>query len=204
MIFREILNCLVEDDASIVTNLSILNSADFPDWNELRTRVQAGSKTIADHTLKMFEYALKNKQYLQLDAKNKRILKLALMLHDVAKSRGGEAYHEIKCAKRAKELLTIWGYEEEVINAVYFLVRHHTYLGLMNSIYADKNLLVNELTKALNSVSASSNYLEMLKVLSEADVYSRFDKQGAHFSRNDWIVNIDASYCAFKEKFFIH
>ncbi|VVB74344.1 Uncharacterised protein [Candidatus Tiddalikarchaeum anstoanum] len=174
VIFKDVLNKVMNDDKTMIDALNSASFLDFPDWTPLRKRIQTGKKTIMDHTLAMYGFLFKMDNYKRLNADLKLVLKIAVMLHDISKQRGGEPLHEIRCAERSNELLTKWGYSKDFIDFVYFLVRYHSYLGIISSKFGEYKPLLDELMNVLRKTKNFKDYILLLGLLNKVDVLSQY------------------------------
>lgn len=174
--FREILKMPhnVGNILSVMNELGVLG-AFLTEWKELEGFLQHGvyhCYTADEHTL----ITIQNLEKLEKDKsplgkiynklKNKEVLYLALLFHDIAKpiNIGG---HEIIGAEMASSIMQRLGYEDEEIEPVTFLVRNHL---VMEQVAFRRNLndpeTLNNFSAKFNSVEA----LEMLYLVTYADL----------------------------------
>ena len=166
--FREILKFPrnVGSTLSIMNELGVLG-AFLPEFGELNGFMQHGvyhCYTADEHTLitiKNLEKLYKeNSSFGKLynSIKDKEILNLALLLHDIAKPIGISG-HEIIGAEMASSVMVRLGYDEEEIDKVCFLVKNHL---MMEQVAFRRNLNDPE---TLNNFTAKFNSLEELDSL---------------------------------------
>lgn len=166
--FREILRL----PKNVGVTLSVMNElgvigAFIPEWNELVGFFQPGvyhCYTVDEHTL----IAIINVENLEKEnsliartyksIKNKEILFLSLLLHDIAKPVDISG-HEIIGAELTSSIMTRMGYSDEEIDRVMFLVRNHL---VMEQTAFRRNLNDPE---TLNNFAAKFNSLDSLEML---------------------------------------
>ena len=166
--FREILKFPrnVGSTLSIMNELGVLG-AFLPEFGELNGFMQHGvyhCYTADEHTLitiKNLEKLYKeNSSFGKLynSIKDKEILNLALLLHDIAKPIDISG-HEIIGAEMASSVMVRLGYDESEIDKVCFLVKNHL---MMEQVAFRRNLNDPE---TLNNFTAKFNSLEELNSL---------------------------------------
>lgn len=166
--FREILKFPrnVGATLSIMNELGVLG-AFLPEFGELNGFMQHGvyhCYTADEHTLitiKNLEKLYKeNSKFGKLynSIKDKEILNLALLLHDIAKPIDLSG-HEIIGAEMASSIMMRLGYDEDEIDKVCFLVKNHL---MMEQVAFRRNLNDPE---TLNNFSANFNSIEELDLL---------------------------------------
>ena len=166
--FREILKFPrnVGATLSIMNELGVLG-AFIPEFGELNGFMQHGvyhCYTADEHTLitiknleKLYnENSLFGKLYNSI--KDKEILNLALLLHDIAKPIDISG-HEIIGAEMASSVMIRLGYDDEEIDKVCFLVKNHL---IMEQVAFRRNL--ND-AETLNNFTSKFNSLEELDLL---------------------------------------
>lgn len=166
--FREILllSKNVGVTLSVMNELGVLGTF-MPEFNDLNGFIQHGvyhCYTADEHTL----VTISNLEKLANDntelgkifnqVKEKDTLYLALLFHDIAKPIN-IAGHEIIGAEIAFSVMTNWGYSDEKIDDVAFLVKNHL---LMEQVAFRRNL--ND-PDTLNSFVARLNSIEQLNYL---------------------------------------
>ena len=166
--FREILKLPknVGQTLSLMNELGVLGVF-MSEWNDLEGFMQHGvyhCYTADEHTL----MTIQNVEKLEKDKsslgkifnqiKNREILYLALLFHDIAKPIN-IAGHEIIGSEMASAIMQRLGYEEEEIDRVSFLVKNHL---LMEQVAFRRNL--ND-AETLNNFSSRFNSLEDLDLL---------------------------------------
>jgi [protein-PII] uridylyltransferase len=174
--FREILMLPrnVGQTLSRMNELGVLG-AFMPEFKDLIGFLQHGvyhQYTADEHTLMTIlnveklekDYSILGKIYNNL--KNKEILYLSLLFHDIAKPINISG-HEIIGAEMASSIMYRLGYSEEEIDKVTFLVRNHL---LMEQVAFRRNLndpeTLNNFTANFNSV----NSLDLLYLVTYADL----------------------------------
>ncbi len=174
--FREILKMPhnVGHILSVMNELGVLG-AFMTEWNELVGFLQHGvyhCYTADEHTL----ITIQNLEKLEKDKsplgkiynklKNKEILYLALLFHDIAKpiNIGG---HEIIGAEMASSIMHRLGYEDEEIEPVTFLVRNHL---VMEQVAFRRNLNDPETLNNFSAKFSSVEALDMLYLVTYADL----------------------------------
>jgi [protein-PII] uridylyltransferase len=166
--FREILKLSrnVGQTLSLMNELGVL-SAFMTEWKDLVGFMQHGvyhCYTADEHTIITIQNVEKlDKEKSQLgkifnQLKNKEILYLALLFHDIAKPIN-LAGHEIIGSEMASAIMQRLGYDEEEIDHVSFLVKNHL---LMEQVAFRRNLNDPE---TLNNFSARFNSIEDLNLL---------------------------------------
>ena len=166
--FREILKFPrhVGSTLTIMNELGVLGSF-LPEFGDLNGFMQHGvyhCYTADEHTL----LTIKNLEKLANtntilgklynSVKDKEILNLALLLHDIAKPVNISG-HEIIGAEIASSIMARLGYDEDEINKVYFLVKNHL---MMEQVAFRRNLNDPE---TLNNFTAKFNSIEELNLL---------------------------------------
>lgn len=166
--FREILKFSrhVGSTLAIMNELGVLG-AFIPEFGDLNGFMQHGvyhCYTADEHTLitirNLEKLANKNSPYSQLynSIKDKEILNLSLLLHDIAKPIDISG-HEIIGAEMASSIMMRLGYEENEIDKVCFLVKNHL---MMEQVAFRRNLNDPE---TLNSFATKFNAVEDLDLL---------------------------------------
>jgi [protein-PII] uridylyltransferase len=166
--FREILKLSrnVGQTLSLMNELGVL-SAFMTEWKDLVGFMQHGvyhCYTADEHTIITIQNVEKlDKEKSQLgkifnQLKNKEILYLALLFHDIAKPIN-LAGHEIIGSEMASAIMQRLGYDEEEIDHVSFLVKNHL---LMEQVAFRRNLNDPE---TLNNFSAKFSSIEDLNLL---------------------------------------
>ncbi len=166
--FREILKLPknVGQTLSLMNELGVLG-AFMTEWKDLVGFMQHGvyhCYTADEHTL----ISIQNIEKLEKDKsslgkifnqlKNKEILYLALLFHDIAKPIN-IAGHEIIGSEMASAIMQRLGYDEEEIDRVSFLVKNHL---IMEQVAFRRNLHDPE---TLNNFSSKFNMIEDLDLL---------------------------------------
>ncbi len=166
--FREILKLPknVGQTLSLMNELGVLGGF-MSEWSDLEGFMQHGvyhCYTADEHTL----ITIQNVEKLEKDKsslskifnqiKNKEILYLALLFHDIAKPIN-IAGHEIIGSEMASAIMQRLGYDEEEIDRVSFLVKNHL---VMEQIAFRRNLNDPE---TLNNFSSKFNSIEELDLL---------------------------------------
>ena len=166
--FREILKLPrnVGATLSVMNELGVLGSF-MPEFAELNGFMQHGvyhCYTADEHTLITIKNLEKlynqNSTYSKIynTIKDKEILNLALLLHDIAKPIDISG-HEIIGAEIASSIMMRLGYDENEIDKVCFLVKNHL---MMEQIAFRRNLNDPE---TLNNFSANFSSIEELDLL---------------------------------------
>ncbi len=166
--FREILKFSrhVGSTLAIMNELGVLG-AFLPEFGDLNGFMQHGvyhCYTADEHTImtiKNLEKLANNNTLLGRiynSIKDKEILNLALLLHDIAKPIGISG-HEIIGAEMASSIMMRLGYEEDEIDKVCFLVKNHI---SMEQVAFRRNLNDPE---TLDSFAAKFNTVEELDLL---------------------------------------
>jgi hypothetical protein len=198
MVFKDTIEGILEDESNLH---NIINNSyiEFPEWDYLKTRLQGGSgnntKSIAEHTVKLYDYIFKGDgrvDYQNLNPYSKKVLKLAILLHDIDKKIYGDRGHEIRCASKAKELMERWDYEPNgtTVNLVYTLVKYHPAIGCIADMGKDSGYSMDEIAdafKALDSQHAKTN-IELLRLLNKSDMSSIVNKNGQFYDVNDCMI----------------
>jgi len=159
---------------SVMNELGVL-SAFMQEFNELNGFLQHGvyhCYTADEHTL----IAIKNVEMLEKEntplgkifnkIKDKEILYLALLLHDIAKPINISG-HEIIGAEMASSIMHRLGYSEEEIDPVAFLVRNHL---VMEQTAFRRNLNDAETLNNFTTLFDSIEELDLLYLLTYADL----------------------------------
>ena len=174
--FREILKLPknVGQTLSVMNELGVLSSF-LPEFEDLIGFLQHGvyhCYTADEHTL----ITIKNLEMLEKDTsplgkiynnlKNREILHLGLLFHDIAKPINISG-HEIIGAEMASSIMSRLGYSDEEIEHVTFLVHNHL---VMEQVAFRRNLndpeTLNNFTSRFNSVED----LELLYLVTYADL----------------------------------
>ncbi len=107
----------------------------FPEWDEMMRCEQNTPHhftDVGDHTIAALEYAVKN--YKDITSEENRILRLALLLHDIAKpdckTTGDDGVdhfkgHPVAGVKKAEDVLRRLKYDNDTIARIRKLVRYH-------------------------------------------------------------------------------
>ncbi|MCU0342573.1 MAG: HD domain-containing protein [Ignavibacterium sp.] len=174
--FREILKFPrhVGSTLAIMNELGVLG-AFLPEFGDLNGFMQHGvyhCYTADEHTLitirNLEKLANQNSPYSQLynSIKDKEILNLALLLHDIAKPIDISG-HEIIGAEMASSIMIRLGYEEDEINKVCFLVKNHL---MMEQVAFRRNLNDPETLNGFASKFNSIEELDLLYLITYADL----------------------------------
>jgi [protein-PII] uridylyltransferase len=174
--FREILMLPrnVGQTLSGMNELGVLG-AFMPEFKDLIGFLQHGvyhQYTADEHTLMTIlnveklekDFSILGKIYNNL--KNKEILYLSLLFHDIAKPINISG-HEIISAEMASSIMYRLGYSEEEIEKVAFLVKNHL---LMEQIAFRRNLNDPETLNTFTSKFSSVNALDLLYLVTYADL----------------------------------
>ena len=174
--FREILMLPrnVGQTLSSMNELGVLGAL-MPEFKDLIGFLQHGvyhQYTADEHTLMTIlnveklekDYSILGKIYNNL--KDKEILILSLLFHDIAKPINISG-HEIIGAEMASSIMYRLGYSEEEIEKVSFLVRNHL---LMEQVAFRRNLNDPETLNIFTSKFASVNDLDLLYLVTYADL----------------------------------
>ncbi len=174
--FREILK-LPKNTGIILTNMNELGvlAAFMPEFKDLVGFLQHGvyhNYTTDEHTL----LTIQNVEKLEKDTsslgkifnhlKDKEILYLALLFHDIAKPINISG-HEIIGAEMASSIMHRLGYSEEEIEQVTFLVRNHL---VMEQVAFRRNLNDAETLNNFTSKFKSVQELDYLYLVTYADL----------------------------------
>jgi [protein-PII] uridylyltransferase len=174
--FREILKLPhnVGQTLSVMSELCVL-SAFMPEWKDLVGFLQHGVYhyyTADEHTL----MAIQNVEKLEKEhsatarifnsVKDKDILYLGLLFHDIAKPINISG-HEIIGSEMASSIMYRMGYGEEEVERVSFLVRHHLY---MEQVAFRRNLNDPETLNSFSAKFASLEDLDLLYLMTYADL----------------------------------
>jgi [protein-PII] uridylyltransferase len=174
--FREILRLEknVGQTLSVMNELGVLG-AYMPEFGEMVGFFQTGvyhNYTSDEHTL----MTIKNVEKLEKDTsvlgkiynglKNKEILYLALMFHDIGKPIDISG-HEIIGAEMASSIMSRLGYSDEEIDIVSFLVKNHL---LMEQVAFRRNLNDPETLNTFSLKFSSVEELDLLYLLTFADL----------------------------------
>jgi [protein-PII] uridylyltransferase len=159
---------------SSMNELGVLG-AFMPEFKDLIGFLQHGvyhQYTADEHTLMTIlnveklekDFSILGKIYNNL--KNKEILYLSLLFHDIAKPINISG-HEIIGAEMASSIMYRLGYSEEEIEKVTFLVRNHL---LMEQVAFRRNLNDPETLNTFTSKFSSVNALDLLYLVTYADL----------------------------------
>ena len=174
--FREILKLPknVGQTLSAMNELGVLR-AFMPEFNDLFGFLQHGvyhCYTADEHTL----ITIQNLEKLEKDTsplgkiynnlKNKEILHLGLLFHDIAKPINISG-HEIIGAEMASSIMNRLGYSEEEIDSVTFLVKNHL---VMEQVAFRRNLNDPETLNNFTSRFNSTKNLDLLYLVTYADL----------------------------------
>jgi len=174
--FREILKFPrhVGSTLAIMNELGVLG-AFLPEFGDLNGFMQHGvyhCYTADEHTLitirNLEKLANQNSTYSKLynSIKDKEILNLALLLHDIAKPIDISG-HEIIGAEMASSVLIRLGYEEQEIDKVCFLVKNHL---MMEQVAFRRNLNDPETLNNFASKFSTIEELDLLYLITYADL----------------------------------
>lgn len=161
----------------------------FPEFGTIKARVIRDfyhKYTVDEHTL----IAIKSIEDLILDREGadgrfKSILSdtvfpyqliLALLLHDVGKSRGGK--HSDESARMAARAMKRFRFEPDEINTVVFLIRNHL---AMSAVIFRRDLEDEEVVRRFSNLVEDPEQLRLLTLLTYADI-----KAVAPGTLNDW------------------
>lgn len=174
--FREILKLPrnVGATLSIMNELGVLGVF-LPEFGDLNGYMQHGvyhCYTADEHTLitiknleKLYnQNSIYGKIYNTI--KNKEILNLALLLHDIAKPIDISG-HEIIGAEMASSIMMRLGYDEQEIDKVCFLVKNHL---MMEQIAFRRNLNDPETLNNFSAKFSSIEELDLLYLITYADL----------------------------------
>jgi [protein-PII] uridylyltransferase len=174
--FREILKLPrnVGATLSIMNELGVLGVF-LPEFGDLNGYMQHGvyhCYTADEHTLITIKNLEKlynqNSTYGKIynTIKNKEILNLALLLHDIAKPIDISG-HEIIGAEMASSIMMRLGYDEQEIDKVCFLVKNHL---MMEQIAFRRNLNDPETLNNFSAKFSSIEELDLLYLITYADL----------------------------------
>jgi len=174
--FREILRLPrnVGETLSAMNELGVLG-AFMPEFKDLIGFLQHGvyhQYTADEHTLTSIANAEKlekdntNLGRIFKSLKNREILYLALLFHDIAKPINISG-HEIIGAEMASSIMFRLGYSEEEVEIVAFLVRSHL---LMEQVAFRRNLADPETLNNFTSRFATLHDLDLLYLVTYADL----------------------------------
>lgn len=109
----------------------------LPEWDRMMVQSQDNPHhcyTVGMHTLKSIEALHGFEEYATLDKKDRTVLNMAMLLHDVAKplcaSKGDDGVehfygHQAKSAEMAREVLRRLKFDNDTMKAVQHLILHH-------------------------------------------------------------------------------
>ncbi|MDR3609752.1 MAG: HD domain-containing protein [Ignavibacteriaceae bacterium] len=174
--FREILR-LPKNVGQTLSNMNELGvlGAFMPEFKDLIGFLQHGvyhQYTADEHTLMSILNVEKlEKDYSNLgkifnNLKDKEILYLSLLFHDIAKPINISG-HEIIGAEMASSIMYRLGYSEDVIEKVSFLVKNHLY---MEQVAFRRNLNDPETLNNFTAKFASVHALDLLYLVTYADL----------------------------------
>ncbi len=141
----------------------------IPAWHRLINCQQhkAHDYCLANHTLSVINKIKKAQEYKLLNNYNKLTVLYAALLHDIAKKENEvDPEHPANGADKASSLLYSLDFDENFINTVYLLIRHHQIFGFM----AIGKLKLDY--KSLADIFKTPNNLDLLELLSIADIKS--------------------------------
>ncbi len=137
----DLVNCCFDNSLEIACN-NLLNNHIYlinmvikhiPEWKRL---INCKQHKIHDfcldiHTLLVLQNIQKHEDYPKLNNYEKLILIYSALLHDISKNENEvDPEHSIKGAKLSSSILYRLGFDENFINSVYLLIKHHQLLGL--------------------------------------------------------------------------
>ncbi len=138
-------------------------------------RNQAGhSFTVDTHIIAVAKAVVENDKFEGLNDKDKKLVLLASLMHDITKMEGGQdPVHPITSAKYAYKMLKKAGFEDESCKTVMNLIYCHHF----GEVFSDENKNKNEKdTLAYEcSTAKSENFMNMLQILGEADIYGNLN-----------------------------
>lgn len=156
----------------------------IPEWKRIR-KDKTGWQHLAhefrldEHTLKLIDYLETRKEYLDLNLENKKIVRMASLLHDIAKktchikdrkNHNPDFDHPITSAKMSEKILTRLNYPKKKIDMIVKLVLHHKSVGDI-AVHGEESPKTRyskeELAKLL-----SEKELNFLLLINQADSYS--------------------------------
>lgn len=125
--------------------------------------------TIDVHTLKVLQECVNNPEYEKLSAKDRMILNIAVLLHDLGKKEGvdDEGHYELS-AIFAKTIFKKLKINDEMKERIYNLVENHHWLGNLQKGYVTPDEVA--------SVFRSPNDYKLAKIFAQADLKGVSDK----------------------------
>ncbi len=141
----------------------------IPEWRRLINCQQHNvhDYCLANHTLSVINKIKKSQEYKLLNNYNKLIILYTALLHDIAKrEKEVDPEHPTNGADKACSVLYRLNFDENFINTVYLLIRHHQIFGFMaiGKLELDYKTLAVTFKAPIN--------LDLLELLSIADIKS--------------------------------
>jgi len=139
----------------------------FPNFIEIFKHPQRDVDGLGTHTLKTLKEVLKNDDYKKLNDKNKNIIELASLFHDLGKIDAKGEKHPKFSKIRTEKILKNVDMPKEDKETILKIVRHHYW----NKIASDTPKKMKKYAKIF-----SLEDLNLLKILTESDVKARTSK----------------------------
>ncbi len=130
------------------------------------------------HTLSVIKKVREFEKFGSLDDYQKLLLMYSALLHDIEKTENEiDPEHPTKGAKKSSAILYRLGFNEDFINSVYLLIKHHQILGLL----ASKR--VSFTPQEIIEIFKDPGLLDLHAMLSVADIKSV--KKNESFMKQD-------------------
>lgn len=145
----------------------------FPQLTQFRDKSGQINKGQIDHarrvvnSLHQIRYTcmlLKGVYYL-LSEQDKKLVWLAVILHDIGRVEGDKDHH-LKGAEIVKELLSAFGYDHDTIQFFSELIKMHTFMGMLSTGEKTPQAVLKE----IKGIKELDRFLSLLVLLTAADI----------------------------------
>lgn len=134
-----------------------------------KTQHKTQDYSLDKHTLKVLQNVVKNPNYESLSDADKRIITIAALLHDIAKTEGViDKVHPVESAFDAFYIIQKFNLPEDEQLKLYQLIKTHDWLEKLNNPQENSD----KLSKDIAFNMRHSNTFELSKILCEADLKS--------------------------------
>ncbi len=174
---------LLSEDNAVLRKMSDTGrlAQALPEWKRLtgpeNTQHGFHDFTLDEHTLRVVERTRTSPYYRQLSPKEKRLVTMAALLHDISKDTGQahlrehlrpDRHHPYKSASTVREILPSLGYDARDTERIAVLIEYHQLFGSM--IITNKGRPPEEILQTAAVRLRSLSMLKMLRALSEGDI----------------------------------
>ena len=160
----------------------------FPEFTSIMGRIDADhSNKLEIHILQTLNEAINNPKYKLLTNEEKKILKFAILLHDMGKAEGIGGEHATQSVVYARSILSKFNLNETMKNSIVNLVKYHHFTDGSQS-FDFRDLFRSDSERKVAVLMAESDYSARFGGTLNTDRYSYWqNKSGDNF--NIWDKN---------------